>query len=122
AYGTGSAVVLYALMLGGRRLTGRLARRSGRFQIAMGAVMVVIALAMLGNYDTRFETAIASDLPSFLVDPSNGLETSHAARTQLAALRGRKVHVATGLHAADAGLRLPVIRTAPEFKETQQWF
>lgn len=122
AYGVGSAVVLYALMLGGRRLTGRLARRSGRFQIAMGAVMVVIALAMLGNYDTRFETAIASDLPSFLVDPSNGLETSHAARTQLAALRGRRVHVATGLHEADAGLRLPVIRTAPEFKETQQWF
>ena len=45
AYGVGSAVVLYALMLGGRRLTGRLARRSGRFQMAMGAVMVLIALA-----------------------------------------------------------------------------
>ncbi len=122
AYGIGSAVVLYALMLGGRRLTGRLARRSGRFQMAMGALMVLIALAMLGNYDTRFETAIASDLPSFLVDPSKGLESSHTAQTQLAALRGRKLHHAAGLHAADAGLRLPVIRTAPEFKETQQWF
>ncbi len=122
AYGIGSAVVLYALMLGGRRLTGRLAPRSGRFQMAMGALMVLIALAMLGNYDTRFETAIASDLPSFLVDPSKGLESSHAAQTQLAALRGRKLHHAAGLHAADAGLRLPVIRTAPEFKETQQWF
>ncbi len=122
AYGIGSAVVLYALMLGGRRLTGRLARRSGRFQMAMGVTMVAIALAMLGNYDTRFETAIASDLPSFLVDPSKGLETSHAAQTQLAALRGRKLHHAAGLHEADAGLKLPVIRTAPEFKETQQWF
>ncbi len=79
AYGIGSAVVLYALMLGGRRLTGRLARRSGRFQMAMGAVMVLVALAMLGNYDTRFETSIASDLPSFLVDPTHGLEESHAA-------------------------------------------
>ena len=122
AYGVGSAVVLYALMLGGRRLTGRLARRSGRFQMAMGGVMVLIALAMLGNYDTRFETAIASDLPSFLVDPSKGLETSHAAQTRLAALRGHKLHKAAGLREADAGLSLPVIRTAPEFTDTQQWF
>jgi cytochrome c biogenesis protein CcdA/thiol-disulfide isomerase/thioredoxin len=122
AYGIGSAVVLYALMLGGRRLTGRLARRSGRFQMAMGAVMVLIALAMLGNYDTRFETAVASDLPSFLVDPTNGLESSHVAKTQLAALRGHKARQAGGLQQADAGLRLPVLGVAPEFKETQDWF
>jgi cytochrome c biogenesis protein CcdA/thiol-disulfide isomerase/thioredoxin len=122
AYGVGSAVVLYALMLGGRRLTGRLARRSGRFQMAMGAVMVLIALAMLGNYDTRFETSIASDLPSFLVDPTNGLESSHIAKTQLAALRGHKARQDAGLHAADAGLRLPVLGKAPEFKDTQDWF
>ncbi len=122
AYGIGSAVVLYALMLGGRRLTGRLARRSGRFQMAMGAVMVLIALAMLGNYDTRFETSIASDLPSFLVDPTNGLESSHIAKTQLAALRGHKARQEGGLHAADAGLRLPVLGKAPEFKDTQDWF
>jgi cytochrome c biogenesis protein CcdA/thiol-disulfide isomerase/thioredoxin len=122
AYGIGSAVVLYALMLGGRRLTGRLARRSGRFQMGMGAVMVLIALLMLGNYDTRFETAIAGDLPSFLVDPTSGLESSHLAKTQLAALRGHKARQAGGLREADAGLRLPVLGTAPEFKDTQDWF
>jgi cytochrome c biogenesis protein CcdA/thiol-disulfide isomerase/thioredoxin len=122
AYGIGSAVVLYALMLGGRRLTGRLARRSSSFQMAMGAVMVLIALAMLGNYDTRFETAIASDLPSFLTDPTKGLESSHAAAAQLAALRGRKARQAAGLRQADAGLRLPVLGKAPEFVDTEQWF
>ncbi len=122
AYGIGSAAVLYALMLGGRRLTGRLARRSGRFQMGMGAVMVLIALLMLGNYDTRFETAIASDLPSFLVDPTSGLESSHLAKTQLAALRGHKARQAGGLREADAGLRLPVLGVAPEFKDTQDWF
>ncbi|HEY3759406.1 MAG TPA: redoxin domain-containing protein [Solirubrobacteraceae bacterium] len=122
AYGIGSAVVLYVLMLGGRRLTGRLARRSGRFQMAMGAVMVLIALLMLGNYDTRFETAIASDLPSFLVDPTSGLESSHLAKTQLAALRGHKARQAGGLREADAGLRLPVLGVAPEFKDTEDWF
>jgi cytochrome c biogenesis protein CcdA/thiol-disulfide isomerase/thioredoxin len=122
AYGIGSAVVLYALMLGGRRLTGPLARRSPRFQMAMGAVMVLIAFAMLRNYDTRFETSIASDLPSFLTDPTKGLETSHAATVQLAALRGRKARQAAGLRQADAGLTLPVLGQAPEFVDTEKWF
>ena len=122
AYGIGSAVVLYAIMLGGRRLSRPLARRSMRFQMAMGAVMVVIAFAMLGNYDTRFETAIASDLPSFLVDPSERLETTHAASTELASLRGHKTTQEAGLREADAGLRLPVLGQAPEFKDTERWF
>ena len=47
AYALGTAVVLYALMLGGRRLTRRLAPSAGRLQMAMGAVMVVVALLML---------------------------------------------------------------------------
>jgi cytochrome c biogenesis protein CcdA/thiol-disulfide isomerase/thioredoxin len=122
AYGIGSAVVLYALMLGGRKLTGRLARRSARFQMAMGAIMLLIALALLGNYDTRFETAIASDLPSFLVDPTEGIETGHAARAQLAALRGHASRQAAGIREADAGLRLPVLGQAPEFTDTEKWF
>jgi cytochrome c biogenesis protein CcdA/thiol-disulfide isomerase/thioredoxin len=122
AYGVGSAVVLYVLMLGGRRLTAPLARRSRRFQVAMGAVMVLVAAAMLGNYDTRFETAIASDLPSFLVDPTKSLETSHAAATELAALRGHRARQVAGLRQADAGLKLPVLGQAPEFVDTQRWF
>ena len=44
AYGVGSAAVLYGLMLGGRRVTSRLARRSTAFQAAMGAVMVLVAV------------------------------------------------------------------------------
>jgi len=122
AYGIGSAVVLYALMLGGRRVTGRLVRRSGRFQMSMGAIMVVIALLMLGNYDTRFETSIASDLPSFLVDPTKSLETSRAAAAQLVALRGHPARRTGGLKEADAGLKLPVLGVAPEFAGTQRWF
>ncbi len=122
AYGIGSAVVLYALMLGGRRVTSRLARRSAGFQMSMGAIMVVIALLMLGNYDTRFETSIASDLPSFLIDPTKGLETSHAAAAQLTALRGHKARQAAGLKEADAGLKLPVLGAAPALVGTQAWF
>src|SRR5262249_44608551 len=77
---------------------------------------------MLGNYDTRFETAIASDLPSFLVDPTNTLETSRTARAQLASLRGHQARQAVGLRQAGAGQRLPVLGAAPEFIGTQKWF
>jgi cytochrome c biogenesis protein CcdA/thiol-disulfide isomerase/thioredoxin len=122
AYGIGSAVVLYALMLGGRKVTGRLARRSGRFQMSMGAIMVLIALLMLGNYDTRFETSIASSLPPFLVDPTKGLETSHAAAAQLTALRGHQARQAGGLKQADTGMKLPVLGPAPALRGTQAWF
>src|SRR5262245_40405664 len=122
AYGVGSALVLYVLMLGGRRVAGRLAKRSGSFQMAMGAIMVVIALLMLGNYDTRFETAIASDLPSFLVDPAKSLETTGTARSQLAALRGQKARQEGGVRQASAGERLPELGVAPQFVGTQRWF
>ena len=84
SYGVGSAVVLYLLMLGGRRLIAPLARRGGRLQMAMGAVMVVVALAMLGDYDIRFQNAIASDLPGFLVNPTKGLEDTASAQSALA--------------------------------------
>ena len=88
SYGLGSAVVLYFLMLGGRRVIAPLARRGSGFQIAMGAVMVVVALAMLGDYDVKFQNRIASDLPSFLVNPSKSLEDTGAAREALADVRG----------------------------------
>lgn len=122
SYGVGSAVVLYVLMLGGRRLTSRLSKRTPAFQIAMGAVMILVALAMLGNYDTRFETAIASDLPSFLVDPSHGLETTHVAAAGLAELRGHRARASGGLAQASAGRALPALGAAPEFAGTQHWF
>jgi cytochrome c biogenesis protein CcdA len=61
AYGLGSALALYALMLGGRRLTRRLASRSGRLQQGLGVVMAVVGVLMLANLDTRFQNAIAAD-------------------------------------------------------------
>src|SRR5439155_15358786 len=49
AYGLGSAAVLFVLALGGRRLSGRLSRRSGHLQMAMGGLMVLVAVAMIAN-------------------------------------------------------------------------
>jgi cytochrome c biogenesis protein CcdA/thiol-disulfide isomerase/thioredoxin len=137
SYGAGSAVVLYLLMLGGRRLTSGLARRSGRLQMAMGAVMVLVAVAMFANYDVRFETAIASHVPSVLVDPTKKLETTSATNRQLARLR-RRADRSSGAAAFAASatpraaarrpaaggdrLRLPVLGAAPDFRGNQQWF
>jgi cytochrome c biogenesis protein CcdA/thiol-disulfide isomerase/thioredoxin len=142
SYGIGSAVVLYFLMLGGRRVIAPLARRGIGLQIAMGAVMVVVALAMLGNYDIKFQNRIAASLPSFLVNPSKSLEDTASAREALAEVRGRgdsalgeavaKAESSPGggsgegegggKGAAGEKSGLPVLGTAPEFVDTQRWF
>jgi cytochrome c biogenesis protein CcdA/thiol-disulfide isomerase/thioredoxin len=128
AYGVGSAVVLYFLMLGGRKVVSPLARRGAALQIAMGAVMVVVALAMLNNYDIRFQNTIASDLPSFLVDPSKSLEETASAKAAIADIRGSGHGVgseATGAAPetrANGNLDLPVLGRAPEFVDNQRWF
>jgi len=121
AYGVGTAVVLYVLMIGGRRLTRRLSGQSGRLQLATGAVMVLVALLMLGDYDLRFQTAIANDLPGLLVNPSKGLEESAAAQERLADLRGDRQPDAR-LRRHSAGAPLPVLGAAPDFAGTQRWF
>ena len=59
AYSLGSAAVLYALILGGRRVTDRLAAYRGRIQAAMGVVMLAVAGVMIANLDVRFEETIA---------------------------------------------------------------
>jgi cytochrome c biogenesis protein CcdA/thiol-disulfide isomerase/thioredoxin len=130
SYGIGSAVVLYFLMLGGRKVVRPLAQRGVGLQIAMGAVMVVVALAMLGNYDIRFQNHIASSLPSFLVDPSKGIEETASAKAALADVRGDGGH-GVGSEASGAApetgadgklKKLPVLGVAPEFVGTEQWF
>ncbi|HEX6230052.1 MAG TPA: cytochrome c biogenesis protein DipZ [Solirubrobacterales bacterium] len=131
SYAIGSAAVLYLLMLGGRRLGSRLSRHAGRLQMAMGAVMVAVAALMFADYDTRFQTAIANDLPDFIVNPSKELEESEEVREQLADVRGTESNEGTIAAAAAHGAplseptsegELPVLGPAPEFRGTQRWF
>jgi cytochrome c biogenesis protein CcdA/thiol-disulfide isomerase/thioredoxin len=92
AYAIGSAIVLYGLMLGGRKLTARLARRTGAFQMAMGAIMVLVAFAMFQGYDSTFRSDIANGLPSFLAAPVEKIEKSKSAQEAIAEIRGIKEH------------------------------
>lgn len=133
AYGLGSAAVLYLLMLGGRRLTRPLARRGAVLQVVTGAVMVLVGLAMVGEYDLRFQRDVTAGLPSFLVNPAEGLENTASAQAALADIRGFSTHgigarVERGEEpqpapAAGANrLHLPVYGEAPEFTDTERWF
>ncbi len=124
AYAVGSGGVLYALMLGGRKLVDRMKTWRGQIQIATGVLMVLTAVAMSADLDVRFQTAIADDLPSFLVNPTGDLEEAASVADDLAAVRGGSHEAATegGVDEAAAGVDLPVLGQAPEFTGTQQWF
>ena len=90
AFALGSALVLLALSLGGRALAGRV-RATGRgpgLQRALAAVLILTGVAMATNLDVRFQSAIADHLPAALVNPTHGLETSHAVSSRLNDLRG----------------------------------
>src|SRR3954447_6166077 len=90
AFALGSAIVLLALSLGGRALAGRLraTARGPGLQRALAAVLVLTGVAMAANLDVRFQSAIADHLPAALVNPTHGLETSHAVSSRLDDLRG----------------------------------
>ncbi|MFN8141148.1 MAG: cytochrome c biogenesis protein DipZ [Solirubrobacterales bacterium] len=131
AYALGSALVLYLLMLGGRRLITPLTKRVGWFQAAMGIVMIVFGIGMAAQWDLKFQNWIADDLPAIVVNPTKDLESSDATSSRLADLRAgpqsaSAAKIAAGSavvqQEARAASDLPVIGKAPEFQGTQEWF
>ena len=116
AYSLGSAVVLFALMLGGRRLMDRV--RGPALQYALGVVMIATALAVATDADVRFQTALADHFPSALVNPTGSIERSHAVSERLAKLRGHSRFA----EAATMGSKLPVLGKAPDFTGNERWF
>ena len=112
-------------MLGGRKLVDRMGSWRNRVQAVMGALMVLTAVAMSAELDIRFQTAIADDLPAFLVNPTGDIEesglpspttspTCGAERTALSPPRPIRRSSRTS-SCRSSGL-------APEFTGTQEWF
>jgi cytochrome c biogenesis protein CcdA/thiol-disulfide isomerase/thioredoxin len=145
AYAAGSAVVLLLLALGGRRVFDRV-RNAGRgpaLQRTLGAIMILTAVAIATNLDVNFDQFVAEKIPN--VNLTASLECSKTVTGRLHEITGRRakfvaangnsdcegsgtstVHdaprdasQATLLAAARA---LPVLGTAPEFTETEDWF
>jgi len=121
SYAVGSAIVLYLLLIGGRRLAQRLRPVQGRVQMAMGAVMVLVAIAMSANLDTRFQTEIASALPRFLVNPTESIEKSKAISTPLAKVSQHGTPVVP-TDELNQPVSLQTYGQAPDFTGTQDWF
>jgi len=115
SYAVGSVAVLYLFMVFGRRLADRLAAHRRRIQVAMGAVMAGVAVAMAADLDLRFQNAIADDLPAILVNPTAEIEESEAVAEELTAVRGGGPAAEEGgLAEAAGGERLPDLGLAPE--------
>jgi cytochrome c biogenesis protein CcdA/thiol-disulfide isomerase/thioredoxin len=144
AYSAGSAVVLLALSLGGRRLMER-ARRAGRgpaLQRVLGTIMILTGLVIATNLDLTFTKFVAKDIPN--VNLTASLECSSAVTERLHDLTGHeekfkpangtetcegtssKIHPAAA-NASQATLLADAesfehLGKAPEFHETERWF
>jgi cytochrome c biogenesis protein CcdA/thiol-disulfide isomerase/thioredoxin len=134
AYSLGSAAVLFALTLGGRRLFDRV-RAAGRgpaLQRTLGVVMLVTAGAIVGGADVSFDQYVAEHIPQ--VNLTAGLEKSRAVESRLHQLTGHGAKFAQATkpkaaprNASDATLLadahgLKDLGAAPEFRETGRWF
>ena len=122
SYAIGSAVVLYLLLIGGRRVADRLVADPGPDPDGDGRVMILVAVAMTADLDTRFQTAVASDLPGFLVNPTGEIEKSGAVAPALASVHGGGKPIVPDSSQLDQPLSLPVGPPAPEFTGNQEWF
>jgi cytochrome c biogenesis protein CcdA/thiol-disulfide isomerase/thioredoxin len=134
AYSLGSAMVLFALTLGGRKLFDRV-RAAGRgpaLQRTLGIVMIVTALAIVVGVDVDFDQYVAEHIPN--VNLTAGLEKSKAVESRLPQVTGHTAKFAqskktavAARNASDATLLadargLKVLGDAPEFTETEDWF
>jgi cytochrome c biogenesis protein CcdA/thiol-disulfide isomerase/thioredoxin len=140
AYSLGLSAVLLLWGFGGRAVVGRVKRFARGYLVerALGCVLLATGVLMAFNLDVRFEEALAKDtsLPSFLLDPTHGLETSNAVQNRLASLRptsrfveaaktAKAVPVADPIGVAIPGVKtpkLPDLGKAPPFTDNQDWF
>jgi cytochrome c biogenesis protein CcdA/thiol-disulfide isomerase/thioredoxin len=144
SYAFGSALVLFALILGGRRLFDRV-RQAGRgplLQRVLGTVLILTALAMLTNLDVNFDQFVAQHIPN--VNLTASLECSPTVTSRLHQITGRQPKFAPANGSAACGGAATAVRPAaanasqavllsdahglkalgeaPEFTETQDWF
>ncbi|WP_445150126.1 cytochrome c biogenesis protein DipZ [Baekduia sp. Peel2402] len=126
AYVAGSAAVLMAIAIGGRRVLEPI-RRAGplRVQRALGVVLLATAVAFIAGLDMDFETALARHTSSATL--TGGLESSAGVITRLDELRGRakfddKNAKPAAKTATATRSSLPDLGPAPDFTGTQRWF
>jgi cytochrome c biogenesis protein CcdA/thiol-disulfide isomerase/thioredoxin len=153
SYTVGLSAVLTVYAIGGRKLMD-VVRRKARGHVVeqtLGVVLVITGLLIATNLDVKFENALAkatsganhSSVLAFIVDPTHGLEDSHAVESRLTSLRPTSRFVLRAQAAAkaaaghpavaeptptDVGIQgvttpsLPNLGPAPNFTDNQDWF
>jgi len=123
AYIIGTAIPLFFLILGGKKIMQRLKKSGNKGEIVQrvfGAIMVLTAVGMLFNLDLTLEARLLASLPSGIsAGLTQGLENSQAVQGQLAALSGKSTPVPVS--GSDTGSGLPILSNAPEFTGITNW-
>src|SRR5262249_50953803 len=112
SYALGSALVLLALILGGRRLFDRV-RRAGRgplLQRVLGPVLILTALAMLTNLDVNFDQFVAQQIPN--VNLTASFECSPTVTGRLHQITGRQPKFAPANGSAACGSSATAVHPA----------
>jgi cytochrome c biogenesis protein CcdA/thiol-disulfide isomerase/thioredoxin len=136
SYAVGSALVLLALSLGGRRVIDRLraAGRGPQVQRTLGVVMILTAVVIITQLDVKLDQQIAEHIPQVSLTAS--LEDSHAVTSRIssslhpptsrftspAALAASAASGSSATPAPAPASTLPDLGTAPNFVGTEGWF
>jgi len=126
AYALGTGLMLLALALGGRRIFERL-RGSGRtlaVQRALGAVMVLTAIALATMLDVKLDQWIALNIPD--VNITAFVDNSATVAKRLETVRTHRVRFSpvaqTAVLPGVKAPSLPNLGAAPAFTGTEDWF
>jgi len=129
AYSFGLSALMLLYGLGGRKVLASIKRRAQGHVVerTLGVILLATGVGMAFNLDVRFDDLIGrhvNSLPAILTDPTSALENSGAVQNQLAALRpeSKFVKKAKSAKPAGDGTKLPILGTAPNFTDTQDWF
>ena len=116
SYVAGLSAVLMLYSIGGRRVMEVVRRRApgNVVERTLGVVLLVTAVVVAFNLDTRFENALANatscsdgqctGVLAFFVDPTNSLENSKVVESRLASLRSQSKFALRQQEAAAAGI------------------
>src|SRR5258708_6825252 len=113
AYAFGSAAMLLALLLGGRRVLERARRAGGGVALrrGLGIVMILTAVAIAAQLDVKLDQQIAQRIPD--VSLTAALEKSHAVTSRLDSLRGHRSRFAPASQLAATKLPTPAASQLP---------
>ncbi|MCH7493014.1 redoxin domain-containing protein, partial [Patescibacteria group bacterium] len=121
AYALGTAIPMFIIMQGGRKLLKKvpwLMKNTGRIQKIFGVLMIVTAVAIVFNLDRKFQTYIIGVFPNYGIGLTS-LEDNDAVREQLDKLNAVDDNSKIGAPMFDASdSSVPL---APELIQGGEW-